>query len=210
MTDKTDSLLQALDNPSALSDRELHQLLSDPEVRQTYRLLQQAGDALTETPEPDVDAEWHAFVGSRMRRRSFMRRLLSSHRVGVVAAILAVSMAVVATTMVINRNADGTPAKTSAETSDEKPGIVQISASQAVNTDSQPIIVVFKDESLDSIVSSLCTFYGATANFASPDARNLRLYFRWNHSDSLSDIVEHLNSFEHINIALEGNTITVE
>ena len=58
MTDKTDRLLEVLAHPENFSDAALSEVLRDPEMQQLYRLLSHTADALTETPEIDIDTEW--------------------------------------------------------------------------------------------------------------------------------------------------------
>ena len=41
------------------------------------------------------------------------------------------------------------------------------------------------------------------------EARQLRLFFEWNQKDSLQEVVEKLNMFEHVTMAVENGKLIV-
>ena len=79
--------------------------------------------------------------------------------------------------------------------------------------------VVFDNVTLDSIANDIATYYhldmdlqnerlrvGATAGM---QANQLRFYFVWNQEDSLQEVIEKLNMFEQVNLAVEDGKLMV-
>lgn len=216
MKDNIDRLLDALENPDRYTDAELDKLLSDKEVRETYGMVSKTSDALTPVPNPDIDREWNRFktehqeVASARRlylRPSFIGRNVAAVIVGIVAslAVVAATVGITVTIMSDNRSAHD-------NTSTDAPAV--ISAPDVAVTDSvklsEPLTVVFKDESFETIISTIGRHYGTTATFKSNKSKNLHLYFKWEQNQTLAEVVEELNNFEQIDITLIDNVLTIE
>ncbi|MDE6768165.1 MAG: DUF4974 domain-containing protein, partial [Muribaculaceae bacterium] len=73
-----------------------------------------------------------------------------------------------------------------------------------------PKIKVFKEENFEQLINQVAEYYGASVTFRTSTSKTLRLYFKWNQSQSLSELVEQLNSFAHINIVLYENILIIE
>lgn len=216
MKDNIDRLLDALEHPDRYTDAELDQLLSDKEVRETYGMMSKTSDALTPVPNPDIDREWNRFkaehqeVASARRLNflpSFLGRNVAAVIVGIVTslAVVAATVGITVTIMSDNRSAHD-------NTSTDAPEV--ISAPDVAVTDSvklsEPLTVVFKDESFETIISSIGRHYGTTATFKSDKSKDLHLYFKWEQNQTLAEVVEELNNFEQIDITLIDNVLTIE
>lgn len=53
-------------------------------------------------------------------------------------------------------------------------------------------------------------YYGVTVKFNQDAAKSLLLYFEWDQSLPLNEVVEQLNNFEQINITLTDKALTVK
>ena len=216
MKDNIDRLLDALEHPDRYTDAELDQLLSDKEVRETYGMMSKTSDALTPVPNPDIDREWNRFkaehqeVASARRLNflpSFLGRNVAAVIVGIVTslAVVAATVGITVTIMSDNRSAHD-------NTSTDAPEV--ISAPDVAVTDSvklsEPLTVVFKDESFETIISSIGRHYGTTATFKSDKSKDLHLYFKWEQNQTLAEVVVELNNFEQIDITLIDNVLTIE
>lgn len=74
-----------------------------------------------------------------------------------------------------------------------------------------PQTVRFDNTPLSEIVHDMATYYNADVSYGdNSNARSIRLCFEWNQTKSLAENIALLNSFQQINIVLEGNRITVE
>ncbi len=71
-------------------------------------------------------------------------------------------------------------------------------------------VVIFKNETLKQILDTIGQYYGITVLFTTPEKENLHLYFKWEQTQSLPNVVDQLNSFSQINIVLNDGVLTVE
>lgn len=208
MKDNIDRLLEAVEHPGKLSDAELGALLETSEAAEIYDMMRKASDALADTTVPDVDAEWRRF--STIHRRPG-RNYFFSRPAAAVAGVLIASLAVVAASLGIKYSMDRR----------DNAGIEEmpIAASAVAMSVSDSIVaektaecteLVFRDTTLEEIIDSFCSYYGATAVFRNNDAKKLRLYFKWNQAQTLNEVVDQLNSFGQINIVLKDNSIIVD
>lgn len=208
MKDNTDRLLEAVDYPDRFSDRELESLLADPTARELYDTMVKTANLLTPTPEPDIDAEWTRFAANHRKDTILPRRyFLSRHAAAAVVAVV-VTFAVVAATVGITRSLT---APTVAENTAPEPTTAIQKATDIEETPTQtPDIKVFKNRTLEEIITVIADYYGATVKFDTEGSKNLRLYFKWDQSEPLNEVVEQLNSFEQIEISLADNVLTVD
>lgn len=211
MKDNIDRLLEAVEHTERFTDSELDELLETKETREMYGVMRKTSDALFETPVPDIDAEWHSFTENHARNTSWIFRVLGMRPAAAVAIGVIASIAVVAATFGI-KNSLGSASQPVSTATDEVAGVSNIADSDSILAEiaTTPETVVFRDATLEEIVDSLCLFYGVSAKFNGTTAKTLRLYFKWNQEQSLSEVVEQLNSFGRINIALQNNALTVE
>ncbi len=208
MKDNTDRLLEAADHPDRFSDRELESLLADPTARELYDTMVKAANLLTPSPEPDIDAEWARFAAKHRKGAILSRRyLLPRHAAAAVIAVV-LTFAVVAATVGITRSL--TTPTVAENTAPEPTATIQKAIDIEETPTPTPEIKVFRNRTLEEIITVISDYYGATAKFTTDDSKNLRLYFKWNQSEPLSEVVEQLNSFEQIDISLADNLLTVE
>ena len=69
--------------------------------------------------------------------------------------------------------------------------------------------VVFDNVTLDSIAKDIAAYYHIGMDLQSEQARRLRFYFIWKRDDSLQEVVEKLNMFEHVNMAVENGKLII-
>ncbi len=216
--DKIDRLLDALEYPDLYSEKDLEAMLDDTEVREAYNLIVKTKSALTPIPSPDVDAEWATFKKSHpaTRRRATLRiSSLFSRNIAASIAICIASLAAVAAVVGVSVNY---LLKPKTQTSSDE--IVAVSKENAVSTDTvisvedapstAPETIVFDNEPLEAIITRIAEYHDCNVTFSSDAPKSLRLYFRWNQAQSLDDVVESLNNFEQINIAVEDKTIKID
>lgn len=68
---------------------------------------------------------------------------------------------------------------------------------------------IFNNVPLDSMLTAIATAHGVGVEFENEAARHLRFHFVWKREDSLSRVVEKLNTFEAVNIGIEDKTLVV-
>ena len=68
---------------------------------------------------------------------------------------------------------------------------------------------IFNNVPLDSMLTAIATAHGVGVEFENEAARHLRFHFVWKRKDSLSRVVEKLNTFEAVNIVKEDKMLVV-
>ena len=236
MTDeqRIEWLLELQDHPEQLTDAQLQQILADDEMRQ---LVQQLGiakrafkhDAL-KNDTPDVDAEWEKFAashakeleildeGERLRvgdgtsgihKPRFVLRL-ATHKIAAsfIGVLLVSGIAFAAIQIVRNISTPKPQQPTTEQTTDIKP--VTSLPADTVKADTIPVEpYIFNNVPLDSMLTAIAAAHGVQVEFENEAARELRFHFVWKREDSLSRVVEKLNTFEAVNIGMEDKTLVI-
>lgn len=221
MKDKTDRILEYIEDPGLNDKAMMKEILDDPETAEIYRTLSMTADALTETTEPDVDFEWDTFMKTNrnvfLNHKKGLFRQFYSRKVAVASVIAVASLSLVAAGISIsysvsNRNyghrveADGKINSSSEKTYDAVEDTIK---SDVLSLQEAPL-VVFKDESLETILTEMSGHYVVAITYKNDVVKNIHLYFQWNRSQSLAETLSQLNHFQRINIMLEDNSIIVE
>ena len=234
MQQRIEWLLELQEHPEQLTDEQLQQILADDEMRQ---LVQQLGlakrafkhDAI-KSDTPDVDAEWEKFAASHtealdaldegerlwvgdgtsgMRKPRFTLHL-PSHKIAAsfIGVLLASSIAFAAIQVVRNISTPKPQLPTTEQATDTKP-VTSLPADtvKADTITTEPYI--FNNVPLDSMLTAIATAHGVGVEFENDAARQLRFHFVWKREDSLSRVVEKLNTFEAVNIGMEDKTLVV-
>ena len=228
-------LLELQDHPEQMTEEQLQQILSDDEMR---LLVQQLGltkrafkhDELKNVTT-EVDAEWEKFAAchaeeldaldERERRRvgdgtsgihkpRFVLRL-ATHKIAAffIGVLLASGIAFAAIQVVRNINTPKPQQPTTEQTTDIDP--VTSLPADTVQADTIPVEpYIFNNVPLDSMLTAIATAHGVGVEFENEAARHLRFHFVWKREDSLSRVVEKLNTFEAVNIGMEDKTLVVK
>ena len=216
-------LLELQDHPEQLTDEQLQQILEDDEMHQ---LVQQLGFAkrafkhdVIKNDTPDVDAEWEKFAASHAESLDALEEggqkprfasLLTPHKIAAsfIGVLLASGIAFAAIQIVRNIS---TP-KPQLPTTEQATNIEPITSLPAdtVKTDTIPTEpYIFNNVPLYSVLTAIATAHGVGVKFENDAARQLRFHFVWKREDSLTRVVEKLNTFEAVNIGIEDKTLVV-
>lgn len=219
MKDNIDRLLDALEHPENYSDAEVEQILTDPEAREVYDMLRKTADASAPVSEINLDEEWRRFEAKQPKRRPVILRWLSfmaSRNAAAVIIALVGTLAVVAATIGVTHyfNANKEMAQTEQAEQQKQTAIAdsKVAPTDTIPSETTPLpeTIVFKGENLERILADIAEYYGATVKFNQDAAKSLLLYFEWNQSLPLNEVVEQLNNFEQINITLTDKVLTVK
>lgn len=219
MKDNIDRLLDALEHPENYSDAEVEQILTDPEAREVYDMLRKTADASAPVSEINLDEEWRRFEAKQPQRRPVILRCLSfmaSRNAAAVIIALVGTLAVVAATIGVTHyfNANKEMAQTEQAEQQKQTAIAdsKVAPTDTIPTETTPLpeTIVFKGENLVKILADMAGYYGATVKFNQDAAKSLKLYFEWDKSLTLNEVVEQLNNFEQINITLTDKVLTVK
>lgn len=216
-------LLELQEHPEQLTDEQLQQILADDEMRQ---LVQQLGfakrafkhDAL-KNDTPDVDSEWEKFATSHAealdaldegKRKPRFALPLAPHKIAAsfIGVLLASGIAFAAIQVVRNISTPKPQQPATEQVTDTKP--VTSLPADTVKADTiatEPYI--FNNVPLDSMLIAIAAAHGVGVEFENDAARGLRFHFVWKREDSLTRVVEKLNTFEAVNIGIEDKTLVV-
>lgn len=219
MKDNIDRLLDALEHPEKYSDADVEQLLANPEAREVYDMLRKTADASAPVPEINLDEEWRRFEAKQPKRRPLIFRWLSfvaSRNAAAVVTALVGALAVVAATIGVTHyfNANKEMAQTEQTEPLKQTAIADstVAPTDTIPSETTPLpqIILFNGEDLERILADMAGYYGVTVKFNQDAAKSLLLYFEWDRSLPLNEVVEQLNNFEQIDITLTDKVLTVK
>lgn len=217
---KIDLVLDMVEHPEKYSADELERLLSDAEVRDICRDMCLISTAVSSDADEagkcaDVDREWKAFERKYMRR-SLVFGLLS-RRVAAAVAVLVSSAVAVAIGLGLKyvvsepsiaedeKSVEHIEASDISEVVPAEEAVEQPDSVRAV-----PDSNVFEDETLAGILARIAKAYGVSVRIQNTEAGNLRLYYKWNPSDPIAEVVAQLNGFDSFDVALVEGVIVVK
>ncbi len=203
--DKIHLLLDMHEHPENYSDEQLAAMLNDEMLEQ----LVIAKRAMTDIPEPDVDAEWQHFEQEHFAPEKNRRWLKVA---AMIAGVLMLSAFTYAAIHAVRHNAKN-QAKESIETVAPEPQTESAVGPRLGVADTATVVtepIVFDNQPLDQMLEKIAPHYGMQVEFRNEDVRALRFYFVWQPDEDLDAVLERLNLFESVNISKEGNTIVVE
>ena len=203
--DKIRLLLDMHEHPENYTDEQLAAMLDD----EMQERLATAKRALTDIPEPDVDAEWqrfeHAHFAPTRDRRWFKVAAM-------IAGVLMLSAFTYAAIHAVRAHQPEAQQSMTEQVEKTDSPVEASSPTEAEKIDSisQEQPVTFDNVALETIVGDIAARHQMQVEFRNEDARALRFYFVWQPDEDLHALLERLNLFERVNISKEGNTIVVE
>lgn len=203
--DKIRLLLDMHEHPENYTDEQLASMLDDEMLER----LATAKRALTDIPEPDVDAEWQRFEQEHFAPAHNRRWLKVAAMIAGVLMLSAFTYAAIQAVRAhqpevqqpMTEQVEKTDAPVATSSPTEAEGIDSVSTGQPVT---------FDNVALETIVGDIAARHQMQVEFRNEDARALRFYFVWQPDEDLDAALERLNLFESVNISKEGNTIVVE
>ena len=218
---RIESLLAFLDEPSGKAER--LQMLDDDEMRQLVRQLGFAKRAFKhdelKNDTPDVDNEWEKFaachaeeldaLGEGGKKPRFALHV-SPHKAAAsfIGVLLASGIAFAAIQIVRNINTSKPQPLTTEQATGMKPAsALYADTVKADTTPTEPYL--FNNVPLDSMLMDIATAHGVQVEFENDAPRQLRFHFVWKREESLTRVVEKLNTFEAVNIDIEDQKLVV-
>lgn len=215
--DKYDLVFDIIENTEKYTSDQLDGLLSDSEIKEIYNLLCVTDSVISGADRPiDVDAEWRLFAGRQLRKRWWHRaRMRFGSRAAVITVAVSSSIIAIATGIFLNVTATGgkhereeevEPVAANSHANDSK-----YSSGQSVNTRTfTDGVIIFENETLDDIMKYVASLYDVEVRFNNREVATLRLHYKLDSSLTVNEIVNQLNTFEQINIALKGSVLTID
>ena len=207
---KTDLLLQMMEQPQHYTAEEWQEILADEECRELYTLMSKTQSAIDATRAEEeitddmIDAEWqrlsHEKQEVRSEKSSFLK--IAAMFVGI---LMLSGIAYAAIHIVSHNNAPKAQDEviTNSQTS--------TSQSQLVKSDTiaSPEPKLYDNVPLGEIFEELSDYYNVKVVYQNEDAPRLRLFYQWKPEYTLEKVVEMLNNFEWIQIQTENDTLFI-
>ena len=225
--DKSELLLRMVENPEQYSDEQIQELLTDEECRELYEAMRLSADAFElEDAKAKIaaglkDEEWQKFESSQaISQKSESQEISASSlpagkgKNGVffkIAAmfigLLVLSGIAYAAYQIANCSGEASQ-KPAEETQIANPNQQTLAEELSDSIQLQPI--VFENAELQTMLSEIATYYNYKVSFRNEAAKHVRLYFTWNKTSKIEDVVAMFNKFERIHIVIENQTLIVE
>ena len=146
---------------------------------------------------------------SEKHKPRFVLRL-ATHKIAAsfIGVLLASGIAFAAIQVVRSISTPKPQQPTTEQTTDIEP--VTSLPADTVQADTIPVEpYIFNNVPLDSMLTAIATAHGVSVEFENEAVRQLRFHFVWKRKDSLTRVVEKLNTFEAVNIGMEDNKLVV-
>lgn len=212
-----DRVIDLIEHPEQYSAERIDELLSDPEALKIYNLLCKTGSAMhagKTLSDAAVEKQWERFAAThRQSRASRILPLRLGSRAASIAIVALTSLAAVAIGVAVT--AKLSPSEPIAETDIEiiTPATVKPAVAVAAPDDTTantPTPILFEEATLETITEALAKHYGLSVQFNNANAKDLQLYYKFDPSLPIEDVIDQLNTFEQINLRIDGNTLIVD
>ena len=196
---KTDLLFQMMEQPQTYTDQQWQEILSDEECRELYTLMaktQSTFDAQKDIDDETIDAEWKRLSASS--NRSWLRAAAIFIGVLMLSGITFAAIHIIHDSTVIQEPQP-----------EERPIKEQTVPTDTINSIVHSGPVLFDNVTLDSIAKDIAAYYHIEMDMQNEQARQLRFYFLWQPNDSLQEVIDKLDMFEQVDMAIEHGKLIV-
>ena len=212
LNEKIQMLLDMQEHPENYSEQTLETMLKDPEVRELMEATAQLKQAMTwentGKNTANLDAEWQRFSKTHYTESKSRRGWLKVAAT-FIAVLFITGMAFAAIHIVRNVVEKDTKAPTQeTRISDSHQPVISVDTIKS-DTIVMATLVVFDNVTLDSIANDIAAHHHIGMDLQNDQAKQLRFYFVWKRDDSLQEVVEKLNMFEHVNMAVEDGKLII-
>ena len=207
---KTDLLLQMMEQPQRYTADEWQEILADDECRELYTLMSKTQSAIDgarayeEVTDETIDAEWQRFISEKQEVKSEKYSFLKIAAMFV--GVLMLSGIAYAAIHVWSL----TP-RVGGEQSPTQETRISNSHQQAAEADTISIAApkLYDNVPLGEIFEELSDYYDVKVVYQNEDAPRLRLFYQWKPEYTLEKVVEMLDNFDWIQIQIENDTLFI-
>ena len=214
--DKIEELIKMMEHPEQYPDEKWKDMLRDEECRIYYNLMSKTDSAVNDptVSDKDIDEEWRKL---KVRHYSPKKnRIVLWYKIAAafVGLILISSFAIAAIRggwfrhTPVSQPAHIPSAIRATDTINAK-ARTKAKDTLVVKTD-KPAIRQYEDDTLENILDEMSGYYQVKIEYENTDAKRLRLFFKWDQSYRIDEIVDQLNNFQQFHISLENKTLVVE
>ena len=208
---KTDLLLQMMEQPQHYTEEEWQEILADEECRELYTLMSKIQSAIDaarvekEVTDDMIDDEWQRLSGEKQEVRSERYPFLKFAAIFVGILMLS-GIAYAAIHFVSHYNE---PKKQNTEVIQNSQPSTSSPQLAEPDTIATPQPKLYDNVPLGEIFKELSGYYNVKVVYQNEDAPRLRLFYQWKPEYTLEKVVEMLNNFEWIQIQTENDTLFI-
>ena len=209
---KTDLLLQMMEQPHRYTADQWQEILADDECRELYTLMSKTQSAVDaahadeEITDDMIDAEWQRLSHEKREVKSEKSSLLKVAAMFV--GILMLSGIAYAAIYVVRHAAN--VERSSNSPTEEMHIIKPHQETTEADTIALPQPKLYDNVPLGEIFKELSAYYNVKVVYQNEDAPRLRLFYQWKPEYTLEKVVEMLNNFEWIQIKIENDTLFIK
>ena len=218
---KTDLLLQMMEQPQHYTAEEWQEILADEECRELYTLMSKTQSAIDvarvdkEVTDEMIDAEWQrlshekrkatgrSVSGNEVRSEKYSFLKFAAMFVGI---LMLSGIAYAAIHIASHYNASKEQDTKVIKNSQPSTFSPQLAEPDTIAT-LQPKL--YDNVPLGEIFEELSDYYNVKVVYQNEDAPRLRLFYQWKPEYTLEKVVEMLNNFEWIQIQTENDTLFI-
>lgn len=222
--DKFEKILDMIDHQEKYTDDEIREMLRDEECRKLYQTMQEVDSALLkhQVTEANVDEAWEKFseehhleesaemIPMQPATRFSWRKIAAS----VAGFILVSGIAFAAIHTYIRKSQEpmliAENAEQGAVGDSLKNDTAKVATPLAAKVEKPAIHKTFENVAFGRMMAEIAAYYDLQVKFESDEAKSLRLYYEWDSHTNIEDVIQELNQFENVDIALQGNEIIVK
>ncbi len=208
---KTDLLLQMMEQPQHYTAEEWQEILADEDCRELYTLMSKTQSAIDaaradqEVTDDMIDAEWQRLSEEKREVRSGKYSLLKFSAMFVGVLMLS-GIAFAAIHIASYYNAPEEQDTEVVKNSQSSNSCPQLAEPDTIAT---PQPKLYDNVPLGEIFEELSAYYNVKVVYQNEDAPRLRLFYQWKPEYTLEKVVEMLNNFEWIQIQTENDTLFI-
>ena len=182
--DKLMTLLRLMDEPEAMTEAQLQELLSDEEVRKAYDVMADCKKLYQKPQQEPLSVKWLQ-LGQRLRIAAVF-----------LGAVMLCGLAWAIIPHIISPHTDS-------------PQPAQVTTPH-LRKGGDGSSVRFDDVRLDSILTVVSAHYGKAVSFRNEEAKGMKFIMTWDPDRPLSDFIDGLNLFDGLSLTLQRDTIFIE
>ena len=157
---------------------------------------------------PDVDAAWQKFCVAANSSLFTLHSSLHKVAASIIGILMLTGIAYAAVHII--SHSTGVDEKAQTQEVQHLNSPKNDSAAETLTADSIPQTRIFENTPLDEMVSEIAHYYNKVADIQSEEAHELRLYYKWELKDSLECVVDDLNHFDRVSLAIEDDKLIVK
>ena len=208
---KTELLLQMMEQPQHYTAEEWQEILADEECRELYTLMSKTQSAIDaaradkEVTDDMIDAEWQR-LSHEKHEGKYEKYSLLKFAAMFVGVLMLSGIAFAAIHIASYYNAPEEQDTEVVKNSQSSNSCPQLAEPDTIAT---PQPKLYDNVPLGEIFEELSACYHVKVVYQNEDAPRLRLFYQWKPEYTLEKVVEMLNNFEWIQIQTENDTLFI-